>query len=291
MTIQEVQREVKQIQIHTKHLLTNQFVGSFRTAVRGAGLEFDEIRQYFHGDDVRRIDWNVSARTNNLFIKQYREERELNIHILVDVSRSQRIINRQKWLKTLGLAASLGLASLRNRDNVSLASFSNSLIAYFPTTKQESQFLANLTHIIYQTPENQTTNLRETLQAWLRRHPKRGVLFVISDCFAPCEYHDIVQTLTKQYQLVFFRVLEPAFLPKIRGFLPVQDSETGENQLVSGNIHSSFSWNKINAEITGYLREMYQKNGIGFVQFDNNQDFFSKIQLFFSRPTLKQFLT
>lgn len=290
MTIQEVQQEVKQIQISVKNLLTSQFVGSFQTAVRGTGLEFDEVRQYYYGDDIRRIDWNVSARTNSLFIKQYREERELNIHILVDVSRSQRMVNNLKWLKTLSLAASLGLAALHNRDSVSLASFSNTLVSYFPPTKQESQFWANLTHILHQVPENQTTNIHEALQTWLKRHPKRGVLFMISDCFAPGNYHEVVRILTRQHQLVVFRIVEPTFLPKIRGFLPVQDVETAANQWLAGNANSSFSWENINAEIVEYLQNLHQKSGIGVIQFDSNQDIFLKMQLFFSRPTLKQFI-
>ncbi|MCZ2355465.1 MAG: DUF58 domain-containing protein [Bacteroidia bacterium] len=290
MTIQEIRQDIRHIQILTKNLLTSQFSGAFRTAIRGTGLEFDEVRQYFAGDDVRRIDWNVSARTNSLFVKQYKEERELNIHLLIDVSRSHRGLSSQKWKQTLSLAATLGQAALNSRDNLSVASFSSILEAYFPAIKNEAQFWANLTQIVSREPKEHTTDIREALQAWYLNRPKRGVVFIFSDCFNPCNYADILKIVSAKYQIVIFRILESSFLPEVRGFLPVQDSETGTLSWVSGNQNDASSWSQINTEILNYLRGLYQKNGIGCVQISSDENYFSKVQLFFSKPFLKQFL-
>lgn len=225
--------------------MDNPFAGSYRSAFRGRGMEFEEVRPYVPGDDIRHIDWNVTARTGQAFIKEFREERELTLLIVMDVSGSVRFGGggrdgrTDKRLQVARLAGGLAFAAIRNGDRVGLVSFTDRVEQYLPPRKSRGHAWAVLQAAFAHHPERRGTDLAGTLEFVGRVLRRRAVVCVLSDFLAPAPYDRALAVLARRHHISGFLVhdaLEHA-LPAV-GLMELEDAETGERRLVDAGATS-----------------------------------------------------
>src|SRR5512134_2771901 len=183
MVTREVLRKVRQVEIRTSRMVNNVFGGEYRSVFKGKGMEFQEVREYVPGDDVRAIDWNVSARNGELFVKQFTEERELTVLLLVDISASQFFGGTPRLKKDLAaeIAAVLAFAAIRNNDRVGLVLFTDVVELYVPPRKGTSHVLRVIREALFFPPRGRGTKVAAALDFLARVTHRRAVAFLISD--------------------------------------------------------------------------------------------------------------
>lgn len=230
----ELLKRIRKIEIYTDHLADDMFAGQYHSAFKGMGMEFADVRQYIHGDDVRAIDWRVTARARAPYIRQYVEERELTVLLMVDVSGSVHFGTAEatKNETMAETAATLAFSAIRNNDKVGLLIFSDTVDCYVPPRKGRRQVLRVIREVISQRPEGRRTDLAAALEYINRVLTRRAIVFVISDFFTP-EFSVPLRIASRRHDLVCIRVTDPREMeiPPI-GLLEVKDAETGERRLV-----------------------------------------------------------
>ena len=236
MISKEVLRKVQQIQIRTRHMVNDVFAGQYQSVFKGQGMEFHEVREYFPGDDIRAIDWNVTARTGRPFIKKFVEERELTVMLIVDISASLSFGSTPQMKKNLAaeLAAVLAFAAIRNNDRVGLILFSDEVEQYVPPRKGVRHVLRVIREVLQFEPKHRTTRVLPALDFMNHVTQRKSVCFLISDFFFPGEdYMSALRITAKRHDLTGIIVgdrLEHA-LPKI-GLVDWTDAERGGHVLV-----------------------------------------------------------
>lgn len=230
LEVSEILRKVQRIQIVASRSVDDLLAGQYRSVFRGRGMEFDEVREYQPGDDIRTIDWNVTARTGTPFIKRFCEERELTILFLVDISASGVFGsgNQSKLDVMIELAALLMFSALKNNDKVGLHLFADDVIACYPPRKSRGHVLRLLREMIAAEPVARETRLDTALEYLNRVQKRRAVVFLISD-FQTDASRKALAMATGRHDLVAMTVTDPREheLPDV-GFIQLQDAETGE---------------------------------------------------------------
>jgi len=230
----EVLRKVRRIQIVTAALVDDLFAGQYHSAFKGRGMEFEEVREYQPGDDVRTIDWNVTARTGRPFVKSYREERELTVMLLADVSGSQEFGTRQQLKRELvtELGATLAFSALRNNDKVGLVLFTDRVEKFVPPRKGLRHVLRVVRELLYHRPTGTGTDIGLVLDYARRVLHRRAVVFLISDFQAPA-FTGSLRTVSHRHDLIPVLVEDEGEtrLPNV-GYVELVDPETGERWLV-----------------------------------------------------------
>ena len=229
-SLAEILKKVTRIQIVANRAVNDLFAGQYRSVFRGRGMEFDEVRQYQPGDDVRSIDWNVTARAGEPFIKRFAEERELTVMFLIDVSASGSFgsANQAKLDRVIEIAALLMFAALKNNDKVGMATFGDEVQQFLPPRKGKSHVLHLIRTLLAARPVHRKTCLRTALEFLNRVQKRRAVVFLISDFWAD----DVRSTLSvtqKRHDVTAIQITDPreAELPNV-GFINLFDAETGE---------------------------------------------------------------
>lgn len=229
-SIAEILKRVERIQIIANRQVDDLFAGQYHSVFRGRGMEFDEVREYQPGDDVRTIDWNVTARAGSPFIKRFCEERELTVMFLVDVSASGAFGSgsRSKLELVVEVAAMLMFSALKNNDKVGLIRFCDDVVAFDPPRKGKANVLRLIRELISTEPVHRETNLNRALEFVNRVHKRRGVVFLISDFLGPKDKTALAVT-NRRHDLVAITVGDPReeTLPDV-GFVTLEDAETGE---------------------------------------------------------------
>ncbi len=237
MVSSELLAQMKQIQLRTKSLVTEQFAGEYESAFKGQGMAFEDVRPYYPGDDVRFIDWNVTARCNQPFIKLFREERELTVILLVDVSASMQFGSGEvfKHNTAATLAALLANVAMKSNDKVGMILFSNDIDAYIPPKKGPQHVWRLIRELISFTPEEKQTNIANALDYLNQVIRKRAVVFLISDFFCS-DYNHAFKLAAKRHDLVTIALNDP-MERKIApiGLLSLNDMENGESILIDTN--------------------------------------------------------
>jgi uncharacterized protein (DUF58 family) len=234
----EMLRKVRQIEIRTNRFVTDSLVGHYHSVFKGRGMDFDEVREYEPGDDVRAIDWNVTARAGRPFIKKFVEERELTLLLLVDISASGQFgsVEQSKRELAAELASVLAFSALRNQDKVGLILFTDQIEQYVPPKKGRRHVLRVLREILYFVPASRGTRLSTALDFANDITRRRAVVFCISDfqfgddsAQAQLEFRRALQRTSRRHDLVAVRIHDrhEATLPDV-GLLAVEDAETGE---------------------------------------------------------------
>ena len=235
MLTSEQLKAVRRIQIRTRHLVTDLFAGQYHTAFKGQGMEFAEVRPYLPGDEVRTIDWNVTARMGVPFVKQFVEERDLTVFLIVDVSGSLSFGSRSILKRELAaeVAALLSFAALRNQDRIGAALVSDHLELFLPPRRRRSHVLRLVREILVRTSEG-VTDLDRAVAATLRSLKQRAVLFLISD-FVATPYSTAFKRAASRHDLVVVDVSDPrdSELPSTSPVL-LRDAETRELGIVHG---------------------------------------------------------
>jgi uncharacterized protein (DUF58 family) len=228
-------RKIKKIQIVTEHLVRDRMAGQYHSVFKGMGIAFSEVRQYMPGDDIRLIDWNVSARMNEAYVKLFTEEREMTVLLLVDASGSGRFGSRDQEKRELAaeLAAILAFSAIRNNDRVGLVFFSDRVERFVPPKKGKKHVLRVVSEILSFRPQNAGTNLGAALEFLGRVARRRTVAFLVSDFLAPLGgpqgYERALRVGARRHDLVPVTVTDPLeeAIPPV-GLIHLEDPETGE---------------------------------------------------------------
>jgi len=230
MLPREIIRKIRRIQITTSRLVNESLAGEYHSVFKGRGMEFDEVREYQHGDDIRTIDWNVSARFNHPFVKVYEEERELTVMLLVDFSRSGSFGTAQQ-LKTeiaAEICAVLAFSAIKNNDKVGLIMFTDRIEKFVPPKKGRAHILRIVRELISLQPAGTGTDIKAALEYFNHVNKKRSIAFIISD-FIDDGYDQILRIISKKHDIIAVEVFDPREeeLPDV-GLVKLRDAETGE---------------------------------------------------------------
>jgi uncharacterized protein (DUF58 family) len=291
----EILRKVRQIEIRSNRLVSEALAGSYHSAFKGQGIDFEEVREYQAGDEVRSIDWNVTAKMGTPFVKQYREERELTILLAIDVSDSGTFgsTKRSKRERLAELGALLAFSANRNGDKVGLLLFSDQIEQYLPPDKGQKHVLRVLREILFHPNQSKKTDLNEGLRFINRVMRRRAVVFLLSDFIIP-EYNAQEESIEdlffkelaatrRRHDLVCARIHDPCELkvPDI-GIVHLEDSESGEKIYVntsSRNFREEFQ--KLNEGHREEFEKRLRRRGIDHFEFSTDSDYVGALQEFF----------
>ena len=273
--LSELLKQVKNLEIKTKNLVEGMESGAYRSRFRGGGIEFSEVREYSAGDDVRRIDWNVSARYNDLFVKEFVEENELNVYVIIDMSASNDF-GFIKTKKELGIevAASLMFSAIKNNDRVGMGLFTNSLEKFVPARKGKKHMMQILQELLDYNPKNTNTDIFRSLSELQNNLKRRSVIFIISD-FISESFLKSLKILKFKHQIVLVNIsdVHETEIPNI-GHAYLEDAESGEQILVNT------SDKKFQEHYSILLKKTRDKNeyeikklGIDFLNLSNEESF------------------
>jgi len=226
----EFLRKIRRIQIRSSHKVDELLAGSWHSAFKGQGIEFEEVRPYQVGDDVHSIDWNVTARSDRPFVKLFREEREMSVMLLVDLSLSQNFgSSTQSKRELVGeLGATLAMSAIKNNDRVGLTLFSSEVEKSIPPSKGPTHVLRLIRELLYCEPMGTGTNLRRALEHLNRTSKRRSVVFLISD-FQDSGFESVLKVARRRHDIIPVVVSDPreTEIPDV-GLVRLQDAETGE---------------------------------------------------------------
>ncbi|MDP3981600.1 MAG: DUF58 domain-containing protein [Chlamydiota bacterium] len=234
MIPKEILKKVQKIHIHTRRVVNDVLAGQYHSTFKGRGIEFDEVREYQPGDDIRTIDWNVTARMDRPFIKKFVEERELTVMLLVDISGSGKFGSQDQLKNEFAaeLCAALAFSAIKNNDKVGLMMFSDKVEKYIPPKKGIKHVLRVIRDVMFYEPKGCQTNIRAALEYLDSVSSRRTVTFLVSD-FMSSGYQRSLQILNKRHDVIAVIVQDPReiTIPKV-GFIEFEDAETGERIIV-----------------------------------------------------------
>jgi uncharacterized protein (DUF58 family) len=234
VTPREVFRKVRRLEIRTRRLVQESLAGSYHSVFKGRGMEFSEVREYIPGDDVRSIDWNVSARMGHPFVKKFTEERELTVVLVIDVSGSEFFGTESstKMQMSAEISALLAFSAIRNNDRVGLLLFTDRVELFLPPRKGREHALRVLREILTIKPEGSGTRIAQALEYMQRVVPKRAVVFLVSD-FQDEGYERTLRVVSRKHDVVAISVRDPreSSLPDV-GLISLQDPESGERGVI-----------------------------------------------------------
>ena len=239
METSELIKKVRQIEIKSRGLSSNIFAGTYKTAFRGHGMSFAEVREYQYGDDVRDIDWNVTARQNKPHIKIFEEERELTIMLMIDVSGSREFgtSTQTKQEQITQIAATLAMSGIQNNDKIGVIFFSDRIERYIPPQKGKKHVLAIISEMLRFQPVQRGTDIDRAIQYVSNAQKKRCTTFIISDFVDPKPYKRSLQIANSKHDIIAIQVYDPREqeLPNV-GLLKVRDAETGQERWVDTSL-------------------------------------------------------
>ncbi len=279
----QVIKQVKKIEIVTRHLVDSLIAGNYRSIFKGQGIEFSEIRDYRAGDDVRAIDWKVTARFDKPFIKEFIEERDLNVYFVFDYSGSGDFGNRiRKISKAIELSATLMFSSSRNNDNVGLFIFTDDVELFVPARKGRKHVLKLLSLLIAHDPKSKTTDINKSLYTISNIIKKRSVLFIISD-FYDDNFLKPLKILKSRHDVIALRMIDDRenSLPDV-GLIQLEDEETGEQILVDTsdeNFRNSYS--EITSAFVKKLDHLFKKHHIDSINIVTDEPYEVPLRKFF----------
>lgn len=287
METSELLKKVRKVEIKTRGLSNQLFSGEYHTAFKGKGMTFSEVREYQPGDDIRSIDWNVSARFNNTYIKVFEEEREMTVMLLVDISASGEF-GTQKQLKhelITELCAVLAFSAIQNNDKIGVIFFTDKIEKFIPPQKGKSHILRIIRDLIEFKPEHKKTNIKLALRYLTNVIKKRSIAFVISDFIDNNDFIDALKIANKKHDLVALRIFDKREmeLPDM-GLVKFMDSETGALVWIDSSVkdvraHFYASAKKRAAS----LKEMFNKCGVDSAEINTAESYIKPLMNLFKR--------
>ena len=280
----EILKKVRQIEIKTKGLTNHIFAGEYHSAFKGRGMSFSEVRDYHFGDDVRSIDWNVTARFNHPFVKVFEEERELTVMLLVDMSESSSFGTKKQDKRDLitELCAVLAFSAIKNNDKVGVIFFSDGMEKYIPPKKGKSHILFIIRELLSFTPKRKGTNIKETLRFFNNATKKRSIVFMLSD-FLSGNYQDALNIAAKRHDVVGVQVYDQRDkdLPPV-GLIQVADAETGATQWIDTTDRRVRQYYEQQfLQHAQYCKNAFMKSGAELVSVRTDEDYVKALQTFF----------
>lgn len=281
--MKEVLKQVREIELSTKKLVDGLISGSYHSVFRGTGVEFSEIREYRAGDDIRNIDWNVTARFDKPYVKEFIEERDMSVYFVLDVSASGEFGNNlEKKRKAIEMVASLMFSAMKNNDSVGIFLVSEKIEKFIPARKGKKHVLRILSTILTFSPESKKTSLLEPLKSVSKIVKKRSVIFVVSDFFSD-DFSKPLKILKKKNDIIAVRIIDEREreMPDV-GNIYLEDEESGE-QLVVDTSDEEFreNYERIVREKEESLRKMFKKNKIDFIEIVTEEGYLKPLKKFF----------
>ncbi len=292
MIPREILKKIRQIEIRTNRVVTESLAGAYHSVFKGQGMNFDEVREYQPGDDVRAIDWNVTARMNHPFIKKFVEERELTLMLVVDVSGSGLFGSRGQSKRELAaeIASVLAFSAIRNSDKVGLILFSDEVEKFIPPRKGRSHVLRVIREVLFFEPKKRGTNLNAALEFLIRVQSHKAVTVVVSDFITadgggamPKAAQTILRQTNRKHDVVAVQITDrhELQLPAL-GRLILEDAETGEViEVNTGNASSRDAFALRQQKQSGELVKQLRSSGIDFIQLRTDEPYGAALGKFF----------
>ncbi len=283
MEASELLKRVRKIEIKTRGLSKHIFAGQYHSAFKGRGMAFSEVREYQYGDDIRNIDWNVTARFNQPYVKIFEEERELTVMLLVDVSGSRMFGTTNLLKKNLitEISAVLAFSAIHNNDKIGVLMFSDKIEKFIPPKKGRTHILHIIRELINFTPSSQGTNLSEALRYLTNAIKKRCTAFIISDFMdykpntTEPNFQNALTIASNKHDVVGVRVFDPREqeIPSI-GLLKLKDAETGQFQWIdTSDYEVRGAYARWWAETESILKQTLSRCGVDWVSIATNEDY------------------
>ncbi|MCH7762167.1 MAG: DUF58 domain-containing protein [Candidatus Marinimicrobia bacterium] len=286
MIPKEILKKVRHIEIRTKGLVNDLFGGEYHSVFKGRGMTFSEVREYQPGDDIRLIDWNVTARCGSPFVKVFEEERELTVYLMVDVSRSGHFGTQLQFKSELAIeiAAVLGFSAIKNNDKVGLILFSDEVEKYIAPKKGRSHVLRVVRELLYHQPRGKGTSLKTALDFLLHIAKRRSVVFLLSD-FIDDGYWSSLKIANRKHDIIGLQMNDPFELaiPDI-GLVKVHDPETEESTWIdtsSGKERRRFE-DRVTEERDTFKREC-ERIGFDLIHISTDKDYVEPIMTYFKK--------
>ena len=286
MDTKELLKKVRKIEIKTRRLSDHIFGGEYHSTFKGRGMTFSEVRQYQYGDDVRSIDWNVTARYNEPFVKVFEEERELTMMLMVDVSGSELFGTKKRFKNEIitEIAATLAFSATQNNDKIGLILFSDRIELYIPPKKGRSHVLRIIRELIEFEPEGKHTNVAEALKFLSNVMKKKAIVFLMSDFIAD-DYQHTLKISSGRHDVTGIRIYDQyeESIPNL-GMVQMLDEETGESILVntsSRKVRNNYA--RFYKERVDYFKDSFTKSGAGMINCRVDESYVKKLLGYFKQ--------
>jgi uncharacterized protein (DUF58 family) len=286
MDTKEILKKVRKIEIKTRRLSDHIFSGEYHSSFKGRGMTFSEVRQYQYGDDIRAIDWNVTARYNEPYIKVFEEERELTMMLMVDISGSEFFGTSEQFKRNTitEIAATLAFSATQNNDKVGLLLFSDAVELFIPPKKGKSHVLRIIRELIEFQPKSNSTDIGNALKYLSNVMKKKAIVFVLSD-FMDSDYDHSLKIMGNKHDVTGIRVYDrrDEEIPNL-GMLPVLDAESGKRFLVntmSKKVRKNYKSNYLAS--VDYYEKSFSKSGAGTISTRVDESYVKKLLGYFKR--------
>ena len=286
METSEILKKVRRIEIKTRGLSSNIFAGEYHSAFKGRGMTFSEVREYQYGDDIRDIEWNVTARFGKPYIKVFEEERELTVMLLVDVSGSLDFGSVKQFKRDMvtEIAATLAFSAIQNNDKIGVIFFSDKIEKFIPPKKGRKHILYIIRELLEYKPESQQTNIAYALEYLTRALKRRCIAFMLSDFIDQHSFQKPLSIASHKHDVVAIQVYDKrvAELPDV-GLLKVHDAETGQEQIIDTSSRAvreaQAKWWK---QQTMRLKDTFSRSKVDAVSVRTDQDYVSVLRSLFA---------
>ena len=287
MDTQEILQKVRKVEIKTRRLSANIFAGQYHSAFKGRGMAFSEVREYQFGDDVRDIDWNVTARFNRPYVKVFEEERELTVMLLIDVSGSLDFGTevQTKCDMVAEIAATLAFSAIQNNDKIGVIFFSDKIEKYIPPKKGRKHILYIIREMLDFKPESRKTDIKQALEFLTSVSKRRCTAFILSDFYVRQDFEQTLIIGNRKHDIVAIQVYDRRAkeLPDV-GLMKVVDSETGFEQYIdtgSKKLRMAYSryWNNRQQS----LRETFGKSNVDHISISTGEDYVKSLMILFKK--------
>lgn len=286
MIPREVIQKIQRIQIRTSHKVDELLAGTWHSAFKGRGIEFEEVRPYQVGDDVRAIDWNVTARSDQPYIKLFREERELSVVMLVDLSGSQNFGTQHQTKREMvaELGATLAMSAIKNNDRVGLTLFTDDIEKCIPPRKGSRHVLRLIRELLYCQPISNGTDLKVALEHLNRTSKRRSVVFLISD-FQATDYESTLKVTRRKHDLIPIVVSDPreSEMPNV-GLVRLQDAETGETVVLDTSSKKNRElFRQLNQQQSTARDQLFRRLRLSPIHLETGRDLVEPLRQYFHR--------
>ena len=279
----DILKTVRKLEIRTRRLVEGLLQGAYHSVFKGRGIEFSEVREYMFGDDIRSIDWNVTARLNEPYVKEYIEERDLTMYIVFDMSGSSAFgMKKAKKQAAAELAASLMFAAVRNNDNAGLLMFSTEVERYLPPRKGRKHVLKLIRELVHHSPKNKGTDISRALQFLSKVAKKRSIVFIMSD-FMDEGYEKSLRILSRRHDCIAInlRDLREYEIPDV-GYIQLEDEESGEQMLVdTSDPEFQANYEELVKESGNRLKNSMRKIKVDMIDVRSDEPFELPLRRFF----------
>ena len=286
--MKDILKKVRRLEIKIRKVVESTFAGEYQSAFKGQGLEFDEVRPYQPGDDIRTIDWNVTAKTGELFIKKFREEREQTLFVLFDVSGSGDFGPSEENKRLIGmeLASILSFSALKNNDKIGLATFSDKIEKYYKPNKGRKHILKIVRGVLTHENKSEKTDITFALDFTKHVLKRRSILIIISD-FLDTNYEKSLIQLSRKHELILIRLFHPNEVFRMgTGTIPVLEIETNTQRwLNAGDVGYRKQLNESFEQIETRLADLCRRNKIDFLSVNTQEDYIPVLERFFKSRT------